>query len=122
MAVCAVAVHTDAEKGGFFCLIASTVWALSGAADGGLMILFLTLTGALCGHLSASVFQRWIVPASLLIWGSLALTLGAQYAIHIYLEELTGKSLLIYLLQMGISLPFAPLFAWVCDNIRKVGP
>lgn len=122
MAVCAVAVHTGAEKGALFCLVASTVWALGGAADGGLMILLLTLTGAVCGYLCESVLQRWLVPAAILCVASLALTLLAQYAIHIYLEELTGRSLLILLLQLAISLPFAPLFVWVCGLMRKVGP
>lgn len=118
----AVAVHTGAEEGGLFCLIASIVWALSGAADGGLMILLLTFCGIVCGYLATSVLQSWLIPASALCLVALALTLGISYAVHIYLEELAKSGIRVYLLQVGMSLPFVPLFVWVCDRIRKVGP
>ena len=120
-AAATVACREGAEKGGLFCLLASLFWAWWGAGDGGLMVLLVTFGGCLCGYLCASVFHVRILPICVLSLGCLAMTLGVQYLIHIYLEGLGFASMGKFFFQLLLALPFCPLFHWVCRSIGKVG-
>lgn len=119
---CAVAVHTGPEEGGIFALIVGVVWALSGATDGGLMIFLMTFSAVVAGYLCGNVFGNWLLPASGVCLVGYALCLLVHYGIRIYLLEMHVESFVTLLVQLLLALPFAPLFVWCCQAIRKAGP
>ena len=122
LAVFAVGVHTDAEKGGLFGLLTGLFWALTGAADGGLMLFFITFGGVLCGYLCSAFFHPRVLPAAVLSVLCLAMCLLAPALIRIYLEGLSLRSLIPVGFQLLMALPAAPLCHWCCKAIRKAGP
>ena len=122
LAVFCTAAHTDAENGGLFGLFAGLFWALTGAADGGLMLLFMTFGGVLCGYLCSAFFHPRVLPAAVLSMLCLALCLLSCGLIRIYLEGLSLRSLTPVGLQLLMALPAAPLAHWCCKAIRKAGP
>ncbi len=122
LAAFCTAVHTDAEKGGLFGLLTGLFWALTGAADGGLMLLCMTFGGVLCGYLCSAFFHPRVLPAVVLSMLCLALCLLSGALIRMYLEGLGLRSLIPVSIQLLLALPAAPLFHWCCKAIRKAGP
>lgn len=121
MAVACVAVQTGAEKGGAFALAAGVIWALSGAANGGVSLVALTFCGLGCGYLCDAVFHRRLGAAVLLCLMTQIVTLLAVFFVRSYLEAAGLGSLRLMLRQILLSLPLSPLFYWCCREIRKVG-
>ena len=121
LAAFCTALHTDAEKGGLFGLITGVFWALTGAADGGLMIFFMTFGSVLCGYLCSAYFHPRVLPAVVLSMLSLALCLLSGGLSRVYIEGLCLRSLAPVGLQLLMALPAAPLMHWCCKAIRKAG-
>ncbi len=121
MVTAAVAAEEGAEQGGLFALICATVWALSGATDGGSFILSMTFLAIVVGYLFRTLLNhRWWAVAVISL-ASLFFCLLLPYLVRIYLQELTLKSLLPMLCQCLMALPFAPAIAWLCMQMGKVG-
>lgn len=119
-AVC-IAVQTGAEKGGLCCLLAGVLLTLSGTSDGGLWILFLTVSGCLCGWLCESVFHPRLIPTVVLSLLCTVVTLSADYLIHMYLEGLPFGGVFFLFRQVLPAVPLTPVFYWCCKAVRKVG-
>lgn len=122
VAAACVAVHTDAERGGLFCLLAGLFWTLTGASDGGLMLLCMTFSGAVCGYLCSSFFHPRVLPAVVLSMLGLALCLCVGGLIRMYLEGLSFRSMIPIGTQLLLALPASPVLHWCCKAIRKAGP
>lgn len=122
LTVYCTAAHTDAEKGGLFGLLTGLFWALTGAADGGLMLFCMTFGGVVCGYLCSAFFHPRALPTVVLSMLCLALCLLSGALIRIYLEGLSLGSLAPVGIQLLLALPAAPLFHWCSKAIRKAGP
>lgn len=120
--VCAVAVAFGAEAGGLFALCAGLFWALSGGSDGSILLVCLTLSAVLSGYLCDAVFHRRRTTALLMALMSLLLCGFGTLLVRIFLDGVGLWGVWKVLVRAAISLPLAPVFWWLTDNIRKVGP
>ena len=102
--VACAAMHLGTERGALFGLCAGALWALSGAADGGLLLLGSAVSGALCGWLCDAVFNRRLLTALLLTALSLVLTLLPPLFVRLYLSGGGAAALLLTLRQLALSL------------------
>lgn len=119
--VACVAVFAGAEKGALCGLIAGTVWALGGTADGGAWIVCLTVCGAASGYLCDAVFTRRLAAGVLMSLMSLILTLGPILLIRLYLDGGEEIRWILFLRQVILSLPTSLPIYGLCVLIRKVG-
>lgn len=102
--VACAAMHLGTERGALFGLCAGALWALSGAADGGLLLLAAAVSGALCGWLCDAVFSRSLLTAFLLTALSLFLALFPPLLVRLYLSGGGTALLLLTLRQAALSL------------------
>ncbi len=108
------------EAGGLFCLIASFVWYLSGAADGSIGILTLTVCGIGAGF-ACSQFSRRFFPALGLSFAALLLHEGVVFWMQAYLGASEGAPFSWVLLMAVLSVPSWAIFYLLAKAIGKVG-
>lgn len=108
------------EAGGLFCLIAAFVWYLSGADDGSIGILTLTVCGIGAGFASAQ-FSRRFFPALGLSLCALLFHEGAVYLMRSYLGAAEGAPADWVLRIAVLSAPCWAVFYILSKLIRKVG-
>lgn len=108
------------EAGGLFCLIASFVWYLSGAADGSIAILTLTVCGIGAGF-ACSQFSRRFFPTLGLSFLALLLHEGVVFWMHAYLGSADGAPFYWVLLMAVLSVPSWIVFYLLAKAIGKVG-
>ena len=114
-----VSVWVGHEKGGIYCLIAAIVWYLSGAEDGSIGILTLTLCGILSGF-ACRQFSHRFFPTLALCLGAMLLHEGVIFLMKYYLGAADGALIGWVFKTMVLSLPAAPVCYVLCKFIRKV--
>lgn len=115
-----ISIFTGHEAGGLFCLIAAFVWHLSGADDGSVAILTMTVCGIGAGFVCTQ-FARRFFPAMALCLGTLLLHEGVVFLLRFYLGAAEGSLVAWVFLTAGLSLPLAPVCYLLTKWIRKVG-
>jgi len=115
-----ISIWTGHEAGGLFCLIAAFVWHLSGAEDGSVAILTLTVCGILAGFLCTQFAHRFL-PAMGLCIAALLLHEGVVFLFRYYLGAADGVLFVWVLKTALLSLPVAPVCYFLAKAIRKVG-
>lgn len=115
-----ISIWVGHEAGGLFCLIASFVWYLSGAEDGSIAILTLTVCGILAGFFCVQ-FSRRFFPAMGLCLGALLFHEGVVFLMRRYLGSAEGALAAWVFLTAVLSLPVAPVCYVLTKAIRKVG-
>lgn len=115
-----ISICTGHEAGGLFCLIAAFVWHLSGADDGSVAILTMTVCGILAGFVCTQ-FSRRFLPAMGLCLCTLLLHEGVVFLLKFYLGAAEGSLLAWVFLSAVLSLPAAPVCYLLSKAIRKVG-
>ena len=108
------------EAGGLFCLIASVVWYLSGADDGPIAILTLTVCGVLAGF-ACGQFSRRFFPVLGLCFCALLLHEGVVFLMRYYLGAAPGKLIWWVFKTALLSVPAWLVFYLPAKAIRKVG-
>ena len=115
-----ISICTGHEVGGLFCLLAAFVWHLSGADDGSVAILTMTVCGILSGFVCTQ-FSRRFLPAMGLCLCALLLHEGVVFLLKFYLGAAEGALLAWVFLSAALSLPAAPACYLLAKAIRKVG-
>jgi len=115
-----VSVFVGHEAGGLFCLIAAFVWYLSGADDGPIAILTLTVCGIGSGF-ACTQFSRRFVPTLGLCLAALLIHEGAVFLMRYYLGSAEGQLAWWVLKTAALSLPAWPVCYLLAKAIRKVG-
>ena len=115
-----VSVFTGHEAGGLFSLIATVVWYLSGAEDGSIFILTMTVSGIAAGFI-CDQFSRRFLPALGLCFGAILFHEGAVFLMRYYLGAAEGKLILWVLKTAGLSLAAFPPCYLLAKAIRKAG-
>ena len=108
------------EAGGLFSLIAAVVWYLSGADDGSIAILTMTVCGIASGFICAQ-FSRRFLPTLGLCLAALLLHEGAIFLMRYYLGSAQGSLILWVLKTAGLSVLAWPGCYLLAKVIRKVG-
>ena len=115
-----ISVFVGHEAGGLFCLIAAFVWYLSGADDGSIGILTLTVCGIGAGF-ACTQFSRRFLPTMGLCLLALLIHEGAVFFLRYYLGT-AEAGLGVWVLKMAVlSLPVWPVFYLSAKAIGKVG-
>ena len=115
-----ISVFVGHEAGGLFCLIAAFVWYLSGADDGSIGILTLTVCGIGAGF-ACTQFSRRFLPTMGLCLLALLMHEGAVFLMRYYLGAAEGR-LIWWVFKMAVlSLPAWPVCYLSAKAIRKVG-
>jgi len=120
VALVCISVFVGHESGGLFCLLAALVWHLSGAEDGPVAILTMTVCGIASGFV-CSQFSRRFFPALGLCAGALLLHESAVFLMKYYLGAADGMLILWVLKIALLSVPAWPICYVVAKAIRKVG-
>lgn len=107
------------EQGGLFCLIAAFVWYLSGAEDGPVAILTLTVCGILAGFLCTQFAHRFL-PSVGLCFAALLIHEGAVFLLRYYLGAAEGMLFVWVLKTAVLSLPCVPVCYGLAKLIGKV--
>ena len=115
-----VSVFVGHEPGGLFCLIAALVWYLSGADDGPIGILTLTVCGIGAGF-ACTQFSRRFFPALGLCLLALLLHEGTVFLMRYYLGAAEGRLIWWVFKTAVLSLPAWPVCYFLAKAIRKVG-
>ena len=108
------------ENGGLFSLIAAVVWYLSGADDGSIAILTMTVCGIASGFV-CNLFARRFLPALGLCLAALLLHEGAIFLMRYYLGAAEGRLILWVFKTAGLSVLAWPGCYLLAKVIRKVG-
>jgi len=115
-----VSVVTGHEEGGLYGLICAFIWHLSGAEDGSVAILTMTVCSIAAGYICITFSHRFL-PALLLCFGALLVHEGVVFAFRFYLGAAEGKLILWALITAALSLPACPICYLLAKAIRKVG-
>lgn len=115
-----ISIWVGHEAGGLFCLLAACVWYLSGADDGPLAILTLTVCGILAGYFCRQ-FSRRFFPAGALCLGALLLHEGAVFLLKFYLGAADGSLVVWVFVTTALSLLGWPVCYLLAKAIGKVG-
>lgn len=115
-----ISVFVGHEAGGLFCLIASFVWYLSGAEDGSIGILTLTICGVGAGF-ACTQFSRRFFPALGLSLAALLFHEGIVFLMRNYLGAAEGAPFYWVPLTAVLSVPAWIVFYLLAKAIRKVG-
>ncbi len=110
-----------AEKGGCLGVAMGTLWALSGAADGGILLLGLTVSCVLGGWLCDAVFQRRLTSALLACAMTLLITLTPVLLVRLYLSGGGVRHVALFLRQILLSLLLCPPAYVVGKWLGKAG-
>ncbi len=119
--IACVAMHLGAENGGIFGLAAGTLWCLSGADGGGVLILLCTVCAVCVGHLCDHILNRNFVSALIMCLMALVFTQFVLFVLKLYLGQTGPEGLWVFAKQVLLSMLACPpiyLLAW---TIRKVG-
>ena len=109
------------EAGGLFGLMAGCFWFLTGAEDGSLAIVTLTVCGILAGYLCGHVLPRRFGSCLILCLGALLLHEGARFLLQFYLGG-AGAALSLWVpVTAGLSLLGCPVIYPLAKVIGKVG-
>jgi hypothetical protein len=110
------------ERGGLFALLTSTFWALSGADQGALQILFLTALPIVTGYLCRKIFTLNFLTCLISCVLILLLTQSTAFFLKCLFEKLPKELFLTRLLPgIPVSLLFQPLTYWLVKSIQKIG-
>lgn len=115
-----VSIFAGHEAGGLYCLICAFIWYLSGAEDGSVAILTMTICGIASGFVCVK-FSRRFLPALLLCTGALLLHEGVVFLMRYYLGAADGHLILWVLKTTALSLPAWPVCYLLAKAIGKVG-
>lgn len=108
------------EAGGIFSLIAAVVWYLSGAEDGPIFILTMTISGIAAGFV-CDLFSHRFLPTLGLCLGAILFHEGVVFLMRYYLGTATGTLILWVLKMAGLSLVAWPPCYLLAKVIRKAG-
>ena len=115
-----ISIFVGHEAGGIFCLIAAAFWYLSGAEDGSICILTMTVSGIAAGFI-CDQFSRRFLPALALCLGALLLHEGAVFLMRYYLGAAEGILILWVLKTAVLSILSWPVCYLLAKAIRKAG-
>lgn len=117
-----VACREGHESGGFFALITTFFWALSGASGVAVILVMLTLSCVIAGYICSAYLTRSLLPTAVFCLMSLVLSEGGVYAQRIFMgEPMPSNALLVLGITVGLSVLSAPLFWLLTRAIGKVG-
>ena len=119
--IACVSMHLGAENGGISGLAAGTLWCLSGADGGGMVILLCVICALVAGHLCDHILNRNFISAAMMCLMSLAFSQFVLLALKLYMGQTGTEGLWIFVKQVLLSmLAFPPIYlaAWI---IRKAG-
>lgn len=115
-----ISVFVGHEAGGLFCLIAAFVWYLSGADDGPIAILTLTVCGIGAGY-ACTQFSRRFFPTLGLCLAALLIHEGAVFLMRYYLGAAEGRLIWWVVKTAVLSVPAWLVYYLLAKAIRKVG-
>ena len=116
------AVWTGAEDGAVYALLAGAFYALTGAADGPILLVTGALCAAVSGYACEVFFTRRLFSGLLFGLAGLLLTLAAFYLSRLYFDGGGAAVLLSALRQFLVTAPLCLPMYFLCKWIRKVGP
>ena len=116
-----VSLWTGHEAGGVFGLAAGLVWACTGADDGSLAIVSITLMGILAGWLCDAVFSRRFFPALFLSLAAGLLHALLLFFLKFYLEGAVWSLLWWAPVTAALSALSVPVISLLAKAIGKVG-
>ena len=115
-----ISVFVGHEAGGLFCLIAAFVWYLSGADDGSIAILTMTVCGIGAGF-ACTQFSRRFLPTLGLCLLALLIHEGAVFLMRYYLGAAEASLVWWVFKTAALSLPAWSVCYLSAKAIRKVG-
>lgn len=121
VAIVCISLWTGHEAGGLFSLIASFIWYASGAVDGPLSIVTLTVSGILAGYLCSNLFSRRFLSALLLCVGALLFHETILFLFKFYLGAAPLKLGLWVPITVALSALACPILYLLAKAIGKVG-
>ena len=101
-----ITMHTGAEHGGLFGLIAGAVWCLSDGDGGGLSVISMTLAALAAGYLCDRYLNRNLLSACMMSAMSLVICQGLLCLLKLYLGTAGAESILMFFAQLLISVPW----------------
>ena len=119
VAMVCISAFVGHESGGLFCLLAALAWHLSGAEDGPIAILTMTVCGIASGFVCSQFSRRFLVTLGLCA-AALLLHEGAVFLMKYYLGSADAELALWVPKIAGLSLPAWPVCYLMAKAIRKV--
>lgn len=111
VALACITMHTGAEHGGLFGLIAGTVWCLSDGDGGGLSVISMTVAALAAGYLCDRYLNRNLLSAVMMSAMSLLICQGLLCLLKLYLGAVDASAILTFFAQVLISVPwFLPFY------------
>ncbi|MBQ1264715.1 MAG: rod shape-determining protein MreD [Oscillospiraceae bacterium] len=111
VALACITMHTGAEHGGLFGLIAGALWCLSDGDGGGLSVISMTLAALAAGYLCDRYLNRNLLSAAMMSLMGLLVCQGLLCLLKLYLGTVGAEAILTFLAQMLISVPwFLPMY------------
>ncbi len=116
-----ISLWTGHEAGGLFSLIASFIWYATGADDGPLSIITLTIAGILAGYLCSNVFAQRFLTALLLCIGALFFHETILFLFKFYLGAAPLELGIWVPITVALSSLACPVLYLLSKAIGKVG-
>lgn len=121
IALVCISMWSGHEAGGLFSLLAAFFWYASGADDGPLSIITLTVSGILAGYLCSSIFSRRLHTALLLCAGALLFHESILFLFKFYLGAAPLELSLWVPISAALSMLACPFIYLLSKAIGKVG-
>ena len=122
VAAISAALFLGAERGSLFCLLAGVFYCFTGADMGPVVLVGLTLCGALAGGVCQAYFKKHLIPCALFAALALALCDGSIFLLKLYFRQTQLPVLTETVLPgLGLSLASVLLFFPVSWGIARIG-
>ena len=122
LVIVCVAMREGPERGGLFALLTSSFLALSGADQGPLQLLCLTVLSICGSHFSRKIFSVEYLPSLLCSGLFLLVTQTLCFLLKVFYQGIPRQLYLTRLIPgILVSLLFQPLIYWLVKSIEKIG-
>ena len=117
-----VCLREGAERGGLFALLASLFWHLSGAEQGSVCIVTLTVLPVAGSLLCRTMLAERFLPCLLITLVTLLTEQSAMFLLKFFFDGLAGSLFVRRLLPcVAVSLLAQPPVYWLVKRIAKIG-
>lgn len=117
-----VCLREGAERGGTFALLGSLFWYLTGAEQGSVCIVTLTVLPVIGSLLCRTLLADRFLPCLLLTFVTLFVEQTAMFLLKFFFDSLSGSFFVRSVLPcVAVSLIAQPLVYWLVKRIAKIG-
>lgn len=120
--IACVCLREGAERGGTFALLGSLFWYLTGAEQGSVCIVTLTVLPVVGSLLCRTLLADRFLPCLLITLVTLFVEQTAMFLLKLFFDGLSGMFFVRKLLPcVAVSLLAQPLVYWLVKRIAKIG-